>query len=45
MYAFLLGEGLREFMDTEGMENVNGDYMDRSLEFIGVGFHYRQTIT
>ena len=45
MYAFFLGEGLREYMDTEGMENVNGDYMQRSLVFIGSGYAFRQTIT
>ncbi len=44
MYAFFLGEGLREYMDIEGMENVNGDYMQRSLVFIRAGYDYRQTV-
>ena len=39
-----LDHGLREYMDIEGMENVNGDYMQRSLVFIGAGYDYRQTV-
>ena len=40
----LLGEVLREYVDTEGVVNVNGDYMQRSLVFIGSGYAFRQTI-